>query len=373
MKKIVLSLSFSILSVLCIAQNGLEKIIVEKYYITNKADSVKADSVGGTIGTLPVGSVTYRLYVDMLPRYGLLDVYAVDNHELRIETSTSFYNNEDRGSITPDYTFAQAKNNTVSLDSWITVGLACQDYFGILKSKDNGVSPLKFTNGFLANTDTAAGIPVTTQDGIFTTKNWQNTSIQYVGIDLSLIDASNDVSAKGQVISTNNGLWCSMGGTFGLDTVSNVILIGQFTTNGDFSYKFNVCIQAPNDSLEYYVVDNPVVDETHNEKINSTLSGFYKAPQAKNDTTLISNVVSNNLVSIYPNPVNDVLTINTTSLQHTNSKIRIRIIDIIGKIVVEEQTNSSIERINMSSILNGIYYVEVSSNTFKSTYKIIKK
>jgi len=374
MKKIVLSLSFGLLSILCIAQNGLEKIIVEKYYITNKSDSLKADSIaldnGGTKGTLPVGSVTYRLYVDMLPRYGFIDVYAVDNHELRIETSTSFYNNEDRGAITPDYTFVQAKSNTVLLDSWITVGLACQDYFGILKSKDNGVSTLNVTNGFLTNTDTAAGIPLTTQDGIFTTKNWQTPSIQTVGINLSSIDASNSVSATGQVISSMNGLWCSMGETFGIDTVSNMILIGQFTTDGDFSYKLNVCIQAPNDSLEYYVVDNPIVDDTHNEKVNSTLSGFYKA--LPKDKTQISNIISDDLVSVYPNPVKDFITINT-SKQSFNSKNRIRIYDVVGKMVLEEQTNSNIEKVNISSFSSGVYYVEVLNDNFMSTHKIIKK
>jgi hypothetical protein len=37
------------------SQQGLEKIIVEKYYVSNAEDSI------GSMGALPVGSVTYRV------------------------------------------------------------------------------------------------------------------------------------------------------------------------------------------------------------------------------------------------------------------------------------------------------------------------
>ena len=64
------------------SQNGLEDIIVEKYYISNAADSI------GSIGNLPSGSVTYRIFVDMLPGYKFQAAYGVAGHELRLETTT---------------------------------------------------------------------------------------------------------------------------------------------------------------------------------------------------------------------------------------------------------------------------------------------
>ena len=80
MKKLIFSLSLSLLSLFTHAQNGLEQVIVEKYYISNAADEAAADvdatDMGYPIGALPVGSVTYRIYADLLPDYKLQAVYA---------------------------------------------------------------------------------------------------------------------------------------------------------------------------------------------------------------------------------------------------------------------------------------------------------
>ena len=66
MKKIMFGLVFLLLArTICPAQNGLENITVEKYYVSNAADAA------GSVGVLPTGSVTYRVYADMLPGYNL--------------------------------------------------------------------------------------------------------------------------------------------------------------------------------------------------------------------------------------------------------------------------------------------------------------
>ena len=116
------------------AVNGLEKVIVEKYYVSNSTDAV------ASVGILPVGSVTYRVFVDMLPGYKFEAIYGLANHELRIETSTAFFNNEDRGKKIPSYTKVGAKNNTVMLDTWLSIGAGCLGNYGVLKSEDNGVA-----------------------------------------------------------------------------------------------------------------------------------------------------------------------------------------------------------------------------------------
>ena len=113
MKKIPMTMVLLFNFFLSYSQNGLEKIIVEKYYITDANDA----SANGTDGILPVNSTTYRIYVDMLPGYKFQAAYGVEKHELRIATSTTFFNNLDRGSTTPSYTKNQAKNNRVMLDS----------------------------------------------------------------------------------------------------------------------------------------------------------------------------------------------------------------------------------------------------------------
>lgn len=61
-KKFLLGLGMALLTGnFAQAQTGLQNVIVEKYY-----RSTAADTVGQSVnGILPVGSVTYRVYLDM--------------------------------------------------------------------------------------------------------------------------------------------------------------------------------------------------------------------------------------------------------------------------------------------------------------------
>lgn len=258
MKKIVLCLGIGFVSMFANAQNGLEKIIVEKYYISNVADSLLS------VGKIPVGSVTYRLYVDLKQGYTFQSAYGDPKHELELATTTTFFNNEDYGSTSPNsISVVQAKSNTVMLDSWLSVGAACKGYFGIPKKLDNGVGTFVNTDGILANEDTTAGIPLTTQDGLIIKTTAQTLmGVTTIGIDdiLPILDATN-ATDNGQSFSTNNGAWAALNGAVGADT-NNLVLIAQVTTNGIFTYKLNIQIGTPvAGESENYVWDSPVNNE----------------------------------------------------------------------------------------------------------------
>lgn len=236
-----------------LAQNGLENIIVEKYYVTDAADSA------GSAGNLPVGSVTYRVYADMLPGYQLQVVYGTSSplHELRFATTTSFFNNEFLGNSSPTFSKFNAAKNTLMLDSWLSVGAAAAGQFGILKSEDNGIATVVNQDGLLQNNDPSAGIPLITQDGL---QSGTTSSVTFVGISAAELEVFNNISGYGNLFSTTNGAYSSLAGATG-PTASNRILIGQFTTNGDFSFELNLQLRAPNNSIENYVARNPVGNE----------------------------------------------------------------------------------------------------------------
>ena len=179
------------------AQNGLEKIIVEKYYISN------ADDADASVGTLPIGSVTYRIYVDMLPGYKFEAAYGNSNHTLTIATTTSFFNNEDRGATTPNVIASKyLKNNTVALDSWLSVGAAADVQIGVLKSDDDGMTNLINANTVLKNNDPKMGIPLTTQDGMIA---GTPGTVTFVGLS-SELDVFDATSQFGNSFTTNNTL-----------------------------------------------------------------------------------------------------------------------------------------------------------------------
>ena len=255
-KKIFLGLGLSLLGTVTFAQNGLEKIIVEKYYISTKEDSVA--SADAFAGTLPVGSVTYRVYADMLPGYRFQALYGNSDHPLKIATTTSFFNNEDRGATTANgIASAQLKNNTVALDSWFSVGASAVGQFGVLKTEDDGAANLLNTSAILNNLDPALGIGLKTQDGNMAGKPEAVTLVGFTN-ELDVFDA---ISQSGNSLITNDAAISALSGATG-PTAENRILLGQFTTDGVFTFELNIQIGTPTAGVsEKYVASNPIHGE----------------------------------------------------------------------------------------------------------------
>lgn len=248
-----LVLVFILFSAFAFAQKGLEKIIVEKYYISNAKDTL-ANKFGGM---LPVGSVTYRIYVDMLPGYRFQAVYGIPGHELRLATSTLFFNNEDKGSVLanviPD---RNLKDNTVMLDSWLSAGGASESNLGILKTNDDGVGTIVNEKGVLQNDNIEAGMPIKMQDGLI---KGEPPRVTGFGID-SIIKVF-DNKTIGSLFGTSNGSWATLGGSIGPDSLDNKVLIAQITTDGVFSFELNIQIATPGGGVENYVAKNAGANE----------------------------------------------------------------------------------------------------------------
>ena len=73
--------------------------------------------------------------------------------------------------------------------------------------------------------------------------------------------------------------------------------------------------------------------------------------------------VENAKVSLYPNPVTNVLNIEAEGIQEVN------VLDVNGRTVLTENSN----RIDMSTLANGVYFVRVITAEGVSTQKIAKK
>jgi hypothetical protein len=310
MKKLIMGLCALIAATTTNAQ-GLEGLVVEKYYVSNANDSVVSAAQGG--GNLRVGSVTWRFYADLAAGHKLQAVYGVDaaptgapgtltsgDHELRIATSTTFFNNEDRGATTPTFSKANTALNSVLLDSWLSVGAACVGHFGIEKSADNGVNNTANANGMLLNNNPSAGIPLTTQDGLI---SGSPEAVTFVGInnpgDLSMFDAT---SGAGSLFTTYNGSWASLNGSTG-PNASNKVLFAQITTDGILTYKFNLQVGTPTGGVERYVYSSPAGAEI----LFPSLSGQVNVPNACPTVSITS---PTNGASYF---VGDTITINATA------------------------------------------------------------
>ncbi|MCW3083335.1 MAG: hypothetical protein JWP12_701 [Bacteroidetes bacterium] len=247
-KNLMLSLLLAFTGGVSFAQNGLESVIVEKYYVSNAADAT------GSIGALPAGSVTYRVYADMLPGYNFQALYGVSGHTLLINTTTSFFNNEDRGSTSPNFAAMYLNDNSVAIDSWFSVGGAANGQMGVPKSEDDGAANQITGNTMLLNTSPTAGIPLGTQDGIMA---GSPVSVTFVGLSNTDLEVFNATSNAGNSFSTANGSVAALGGAVG-PTVTNKVLVGQFTTDGSLHFELNIQIGTPSGGTQNYVAMNPV-------------------------------------------------------------------------------------------------------------------
>ena len=250
MKKLFMGLALMAAGSLSAVAQGVEGFIVEKFYVTNAADNA---GNGNTATPLPTGSVVWRFYVDMAAGWELQSVYGDPNHELRIETSTSFFNNTDRGEAF-GHAIAnnQLVNNTVYIDSYLSMGGVSTARAGVLKTEDDGLGNLAFVGGYLQNNDASAGIPLTTQDGALSP--FTPVGITPVGINTGVFAQSPD---PGNVFSTSSGAWATTASCVG-PTASNRVLIAQITSDGVLTYAFNVQVRNITTlAVENWVPSNP--------------------------------------------------------------------------------------------------------------------
>ncbi len=228
---------------------ALEQITVETYYISDANDA--ADTDGAGVPQLVAGAKTYRIYVDMKPGYILQSVYGDGTHPLDLTTTTQFWNNTDRGEATGDLIDAgRLDENTVALDSWLSMGAASDAHWGLLKSEDADGTIVGGANndggsngvpgGLLVNADVNAGIPLTTADGLIA---GTVPSVTTIGVNLDVF-----IDTPGSSFATTNGAWAILGGTVG-GTAENRVLIAQLTTNGQLGFNLNMRIGIP-DSLQ---------------------------------------------------------------------------------------------------------------------------
>ena len=246
----------------------LEKVIVEKYYISDQFDAT--DTIGGKLDS---GSTTYRVYIDMKPGYALTSICGDVNHTLKISSTAPFFNNIDRGqSLGKDINSIRLYENTVALDTWLTLGQvtksAAKTYFGILKTQDKDSSIIGGKNnnggsaiilgGLLVNKNPAAGIPLTTADGMEPSTNlpinWADYGINDIvsGVDSTIFGSA---KVDSQFISNNVGIQCS--GAIGVNPDSNQVIVAQLTTKGDLSFELNITIaDSAGNTLKYVANDS---------------------------------------------------------------------------------------------------------------------
>ncbi|HLO54565.1 MAG TPA: Ig-like domain-containing protein [Saprospiraceae bacterium] len=252
-KNLFLSAFMSIMAIAAYAQTGLIGIEVETYYISTATDQ--------TAHGVPVGSKTYRVYANMAAGFGLQSVYGETHPDGEIDSlvffsTQNFWNAPDGGNLANEIPNSILALDANIIDSWLTFGSGGGSRRGILKTvdTDSGVATT------LTNSGGAMGSPLTTHDGRFNTGNALVAATAGADMTMAPFDALYNATI-GNRWSTATALGgfslnASGGSATGPIAGNNRVLIGQFTTDGEFGYFLN--IQIGNGTVvEQWVAETP--------------------------------------------------------------------------------------------------------------------
>ena len=280
---------------------GLENIIVEKYYVTNSTDAANV-----TGGSLPNGAVTYRFFANLAPGFKLQAVYGGSGHQLKMVSTAPYFNHTVRGASIPGWTKAQAAQNSVMLDSYFTVGAATNNLspgtsqVGILKTEDDAVGTVVNANGILQNADPSAGTAISIRDG-YTNGTLQDVTVAADAATQTYLDSyfGNANSANGNFVLNEGSIFVqASSGVVGMSgsAATNSVFLGQITTTGTVHYELN--LQITNNAgtvVQNYVALNPVGAELSVPSLQGDLGVTVTGEPSSSGSIVLGSTTSNSM------------------------------------------------------------------------------
>jgi hypothetical protein len=284
---------------------GLQGIVVEKYYKANAADVANA-TANNAVTPLTTNSITYRVYVDLADGWKLNNIWGNVPHPLTVSTTTAFFNDPNNGvSVNSGGTsLNNYKQNTAFLDSYFTLGNVCAGKLGILKSEDTDGTVGHATGLLVNNPGGCFGDPImgaSGKDGLVV-GTVQTLTTLGLPTSINIFDQTN-----GGSFSMNGGAISLLAGVQGPTGSGNKVLIGQFTTDGVFTFALNLQIKnTTTNAVEDYVSSAPTGSEL-------TMASLTLAPNtAPSITAFTANPSTSGIISGTPVTVSATVTDNGT-------------------------------------------------------------
>jgi hypothetical protein len=164
------------------------------------------------------------------------------------------------------------------------------------------------------------------------------------------------------------------------DTVNGNILKKRTTLKLTGAYSFSTTIQdtfSERIGASYLFPQYSLCEAAPNQLrcFQDSLLGFYTtnaAPSCDFISTGINDSYPNVGFELYPNPANDFAELNLAHI--TIKNFSLKIFDVLGdEMKVPMQTSQQTFRLDLSSLSQGIYFLQVSSDNKFSTQKLLKQ
>jgi hypothetical protein len=160
-----------------------------------------------------------------------------------------------------------------------------------------------------------------------------------------------------------------------LDTTTNIweeeekLVVTQYDSSIDSSHLTLPYSFTSNQSIEEdYLFFDKMVTELKFLELDDSWVDYGKAELFYSDITASTNDISKEILSIYPNPFTNELIINLP----TQENIDLTLFDIQGRKVFNRIVLST-EKINVSSLENGVYFYEITVSNQQFKGKLVKR
>ena len=249
---------------------------------------------------------------------------------------------------------SEIDSNNRNFELWKTDGTAA----GTVKVKEIRNGTYNY-GSFPASLTNANGILYfAANDGIHGIELWKSDGTESGTVHIKDLNAGVSSSEPGQYTYTNGNVYF----------VANDGIIGQelFKTDGTAAGTTGYNIRFLSESSSPDNLTN-VNGKLFFTATNGGQSGRELWVLDTNSLSTDENFINNNKFSIFPNPVNSILTI-----QNLDNKVfdKISITDLTGKKVLEQNNNSN--SINVEKLQNGMYLLQISTTEENSVIKFIK-
>jgi PKD repeat protein len=225
-------------------------------------------------------------------------------------------------------------------------------------------------NSYVQFTDLSTGNPTSWSwsfgDG--STSNEQNPSHKYTKtgeFSVTLTISKDSYSSTKEMLITvkeNPEMAYSVEEASGKQVADGSIEL--IVSKGEQPYSYN---WAHNTNL-----NSPIADELLPGIYNVTVSDKNNCNDSKEiKVDYFSGIIANNYIcSIYPNPVENILTIN---FENNDIPNKIELIDLLGKVIYQSNNVFSTNKLDLSGYNSGIYFLNLEYAGYRKTQKIVLK